>query len=204
LIGRSNKASAHGPRTITTYIFDMREAYRRISCAISYQLEFRIAIRIVLRRLTRPISCRWSKLLDRREAVRPPKLANLPDRAECDPVFARRMPEKPVPAAAIRKKIGDEIAGGWSRSNLHGIDLRRSLLREPVLTTYKNSWFDPVKPQDGQNTPLVHLWLVLEENPITKKGYQIVYDQAADLFGLASGGIFISFYGNFIETFEAM
>jgi len=46
--------------------------------------------------------------------------------------------------------------------------------------------------------------LVLEENPIEKNGYQIVYETEKDLFGLACEGSFIGFYGNFINTLEGM
>jgi hypothetical protein len=107
-------------------------------------------------------------------------------------------------AEAIRKKIEGEVGGHWSRSNLHGVDLKRCLLREPVLAAYKNSFHDPGKPEGDRNKPVIQLWLVLEEDPVAKEGYAIVYDEAADRFGLATGGTFIGFYGNFIDTFEGM
>jgi hypothetical protein len=50
------------------------------------------------------------------------------------------------------------------------------------------------------------LWLVLEEQPETKNGYKIVFDEETKQFGLASGtrNVFIGFYGTFIETLEGM
>jgi len=107
-------------------------------------------------------------------------------------------------AAEVRKRIEHEIGEDWTRSNLRGVDLRRCLLWEPVLTKYTNSFFDPAKPKDKRNRKTIKLWLVLEENPIEKNGYQIVYDDGEDRFGLAYGGSFIGFYGNFINSLEGM
>jgi hypothetical protein len=104
-------------------------------------------------------------------------------------------------AAEVRKRIEDEIGKDWTRSN---VDLRRCLLREPVLTTYTNSFFDPAKPKDRRNRKQIKLWLVLEEDPLEKNGYKIVYDDREDLFGLACDGVFIGFGGNFINTLEGM
>jgi hypothetical protein len=50
------------------------------------------------------------------------------------------------------------------------------------------------------------LWLVLEEQPETKTGYKIVFDEETKQFGLATGArnVFIGFYGTFIQTLEGM
>jgi len=105
-------------------------------------------------------------------------------------------------AAAIKTKIESEIEGQWSRSDLHGVDLKRCLLPEPVLATYKNSFHDPAKPEGDENKSAIQLWLVLED-PVSEDGYKIVYGEAAGLFGLAIDDTFIAFCGNFIETLEA-
>jgi hypothetical protein len=108
-----------------------------------------------------------------------------------------------VLAAEVRKRIEDEIGEDWTQSNSHGVDVRRCLLREPVLRTYTNSFFDPAKPKDKTNRRNIKLWLVLEEAPYRKKSYQIVYDDRKDLFGLACDRSFIGLYGNFINTLGA-
>jgi len=50
---------------------------------------------------------------------------------------------------------------------------------------------------------------VLEEDPVARNGYKIVYDESRDEFGLAmrdSRGkdIFVGFYGDFLTTLDAM
>lgn len=50
------------------------------------------------------------------------------------------------------------------------------------------------------------LWLVLEEQPETKSGYKVVFDEETKQFGLATGtrNVFIGFYGTFVQTLEGM
>jgi hypothetical protein len=111
----------------------------------------------------------------------------------------------------VLKKVEAEIGDNWDLSNAHAVDLRTSLVKPPVLLEYKNSWYQADK-QDHINrmlsSPTLRLWLVLEEHPDTHKGYAIVYDEVANMYGLAdapeSGDIFIAHYGTFLETFEAM
>jgi hypothetical protein len=62
-------------------------------------------------------------------------------------------------AAAVRRKIDDEIGDNWGLSNHHGVDLRTCLLREPVLAIYVNSFFNPNKPEDDDNRSKLRLWL---------------------------------------------
>lgn len=107
-------------------------------------------------------------------------------------------------AAEIRKRVEDEIGDDWARSNLHGIDLQRCLLREPVLRTYVNSWYDSTKPKDKDNEPNELLWLVLKEDAVAREGHQIVFGERTGLFGLAIGGTFLGYYGNFVETLMGM
>jgi hypothetical protein len=100
--------------------------------------------------------------------------------------------------------IEDEIAGNWSRSDLHGVKLQRCLLERPTLESFDNPTHRPDLSESAENPRKVALWLVLEENPVGKDGYSIVYDQDRKLFGLAYRGTFIGLYGCFLDTLAAM
>jgi hypothetical protein len=56
--------------------------------------------------------------------------------------------------------------------------------------------------------PVIHLWLVLEENPEDCSGYKIVYGEQVEMFGLAvasgSRDVFIGYYGSFLDTYRGM
>ena len=50
---------------------------------------------------------------------------------------------------------------------------------------------------------------MLEEDPVARNGYKIVYDESRDEFGLAmqddrGNDIFLGFYGDFLTTLEAI
>ena len=95
--------------------------------------------------------------------------------------------------------ILDEIATGRTVSDAHGVDLRRCLVTPPRKRVYLDS-FDEDAPTE--------LWLVLEENPDDHSGYEIVYDDIRNTFGLAittkDAPVFIGYYGTFLNTLEAM
>ena len=103
-------------------------------------------------------------------------------------------------AAEVTRAIEAEIAGNWALSNDHNVDLRTCLVR-PTLCKLQDPWSD-----DAGGT--VVLWLVLEEDPETKSGYMIVFDDREGDFGLAThgtdGDVFLGFYGSFLETLEGM
>jgi hypothetical protein len=107
-------------------------------------------------------------------------------------------------ADAVRELVEREIAGHWSFSNDHGCDLRRCLM-SPELREYddRRAGRPLVDP-----APTVRLWLVLEELREDRRGYKIVYDESAGLFGLAVSGtardVFIGCYGSFLETLRGM
>jgi len=111
----------------------------------------------------------------------------------------------------VWKKVEAEIAGDWSLSNAHGVDLIKCLVRPPVLKEYLEQIVLSYKT-DAQGRKVVdqwgerpcELWLVLEEHPDTKQGYEIVYHVEADIFGLVLCGGVVGYYGNFRETLEAM
>ena len=99
---------------------------------------------------------------------------------------------------AIKALVEEEIAGDWSMTNAHGVDLRKSLV-DPIRQEYL-SW----------DRHRVDLWLVIEEDPIKRNRYKIVFDSRNGKFGLATSSvsdekdIFLGYYGSFIQTFKAM
>ena len=107
-------------------------------------------------------------------------------------------------AERIRNMIEEEIDGNWNMTNAHGVDLRKCLV-DPVERVYLSSSQHKVK-----------LWLVLEEDPIERKGYKIVFNPRNGKFGLATTvmksndnfdtnfDLYLGQYGSFIETLEAM
>lgn len=58
---------------------------------------------------------------------------------------------------------------------------------------------------------VIEAWLVLEEDPINRDAYKIVFDERSGLFGLASQGspsdpypVLCGLYGDFLNTLESM
>lgn len=100
----------------------------------------------------------------------------------------------------VAQIVNDQIAGNWSVSNAHGVDLKACL-----VTPVRRDYADPINDTLKQS-----LWLVLEEIPDDNSGYKIVFDETTHLFGLAmedaqrQQDIFLGFYGTFLETVEAM
>lgn len=100
--------------------------------------------------------------------------------------------------AEVSRIIADEIGTDWGRSNLHGVDLRASL-----LPPHRRSF------SDAHDKTTREMWLVLEEKPQERSGYKIVFDETERQFGLAIPGkngadVFLGFYGTFLDTFNAM
>jgi hypothetical protein len=97
-----------------------------------------------------------------------------------------------------------EIAGDWTRSNAHGCDLRRCLVW-PELRDFED--FGGGRPPRDPPS-MIPLWLVLEESPEDRGGYKIVFDEAANKFGLAIPGsprdVFIGHYGSFLGAYRSM
>jgi hypothetical protein len=103
---------------------------------------------------------------------------------------------------SLTEIIESEIAGDWSRPNDHGCDLRRCLVT-PKLTEY----FGSHRPDEPDR--ILSLWHVLEEEPETKDGYQVVFSEEIGMFGLAvangvQGATFIGYYGTFLQAFHGM
>ena len=94
----------------------------------------------------------------------------------------------------ITKLIQDELAS-HSQPLRSGVNLDRCLVVPRRMTFAGHA--------EGDTWDL---WLVLEEQPETRSGYKIVFDEETKQFGLASGtrSVFIGFYGTFIQTLEGM
>lgn len=106
----------------------------------------------------------------------------------------------------IKRIVEAQIGSAWEATNLHGLNLRKSLVKperiQLIARQVKNG-----APQDEA----MEAWLVLIEDPETKTGYRIVANDDGSEFGLASEGfkedkhlVFIGWYGNFLTTFEGM
>jgi hypothetical protein len=99
-------------------------------------------------------------------------------------------------ADEVRQLVDHDIQGNWPPTmNWHGIQLDRCLLAQPELRTYRDSF------SEGE---VVQLWLVLQEVPGDESSYQVIFDEDRGDFGLAIGGVFIGFYGSFVQTVAGM
>ena len=100
-------------------------------------------------------------------------------------------------AAELRDRVEAEIAQRWDCTNAHHCDLRRCLVA-PHQAEF----------EEFQGPEKVRLWIVLEENPETRDGYKVVFDERTGMFGLALAGetapFYVGPYGTFVVAFEAM
>ena len=102
-------------------------------------------------------------------------------------------------ADELKSIVLNEINGNWNISNKHHIVLKECLV-EPEIRTYLYI-FNKFKK--------ITLWLVLEEDPINQNGHEIIFNEQTSKFGLALSdvsrpGMFIGYYGTFLETLKAM
>ena len=100
--------------------------------------------------------------------------------------------------ADVTRLIEAEVAGDWDRENLHGCTVRRCLI-EPERRTVLN-------PPDGDP---VDVWIVLEEEPETRDGYKVIYDDVNESFGLAypdrkGVSTLVGLYGSFLTAYDGM
>ncbi len=106
----------------------------------------------------------------------------------------------------IESRIHAEIAGRWHETNLHGVDLRASLVKPEKIRIINR------RISDGElRDEVIEVWLVLEEHPRMPSGYKIVFDEGRGSYGLATPGfpedkypVLYGFYGDFWTTFTAM
>jgi len=105
-----------------------------------------------------------------------------------------------VTAKEVREIIEAEIGNDWLRRNAHGCDFKRCLVG-PNVREFENCGGPGAKG-------FIKLWVVLEEHPEDRSGYQIVFDETSRRFGLAcpgtAGPIYLGPYGNFLTAFDAM
>ena len=99
----------------------------------------------------------------------------------------------------VRAIVLDQIGEQWSRSNLHGCDLRECLVDPPQKLTLINA-------TDEAET---NGWLVLREDPAGGAGYGVVFHEASGQFGLTQFAdsyrpCLIGIYGQFFDAFDAM
>jgi hypothetical protein len=99
----------------------------------------------------------------------------------------------------IKHRIQEELKNQLNLTNLHGVDVTKSLV-EPYLDTFEDSF------EEGKK---IQLYVVLKEHPNSEEGYHIVCDPTTFEFGLTIEGngkhrIFLGFDGTFIESFIGM
>ena len=105
----------------------------------------------------------------------------------------------------LKRYIRQDLQSVDSLNNLHGIDLDniQQHLVDPLLNEYYN---------DVQNKVEKH-WVVLDEEPKNDKdGYQIIYSEKHNEFGLAvktsntkpNVGTVVGWYGSFVSALNCM
>ena len=99
--------------------------------------------------------------------------------------------------------VFNEIGDSWETTNAHEVNLRKCLVLPPIRARFKCVGI-PDEP-----LAVVELWIVLEEDPIKKDGYKIVFDEEYREFGLAmldgDGDLsFLGRYGDFLTILECM
>lgn len=105
----------------------------------------------------------------------------------------------------LKRYIRQDLQSMGSLNNLHGIDLENvhQHLVDPTQREYYN---------DFQNKVEKH-WVVFDEEPLSHQdGYQIVYSEEHDEFGLAvktsntkpNMGTLVGWYGSFVSTLNGM
>lgn len=97
----------------------------------------------------------------------------------------------------IENIVLDAIADKWSKTNLHGVNLRKCLVRPERIIAL------------DANEKEKSIWLVLLEVPETRLGYGIGYDEESGQFGLLQltkeyEPFLIGLSGNFFAAFDAM
>jgi hypothetical protein len=109
-------------------------------------------------------------------------------------------------AMDVSRIVRDQVGTSASLPNSHGVELRRCLTTPTLIKVTHRSVLDG-KTKD--TTEIV--WLVLEERPVEKDGYKIIFNEVRGLFGLASSGfpndpfpVLCGYYGDFPTTLASM
>ena len=109
-------------------------------------------------------------------------------------------------ASEVKALVETQIGDDWDETNHHGVNLREALVA-PQRCKFIHRFV-----RDGSvSDTIVDAWLVLEEEPSTRDGYKIIYDEQAKSFGLASPGFerdphpcVVGLYGDFWAAFKGM
>lgn len=101
-------------------------------------------------------------------------------------------------AEEIKKLISDELKSETDLKNVFGLDLTKCLI-EPTKQRYIDA---------NDYTQEDYLWTVLEDSH-DKNGYNIYFDDEANMFGLGNKSnkgefINIGYYGTFLKTLYSM
>ena len=101
-------------------------------------------------------------------------------------------------AAEVQALIRSQLGERWHRRDLpNGLSLQRCLVDPPVRRPFHTAW-------DASGT--LELWLVLEED--SEGTYCIAFDDSEQAFGIGTrideGLLLLGFYGDFVETLEAL
>ncbi len=106
----------------------------------------------------------------------------------------------------LKQLIENQIAGRWDETNLHGIDLRTTLIQPHKIRIIHRRVLD-----EKFDDEIIEVWLVLEEDKEKQEGYKIIYNESNGMFGLATDGfptdqhpVLVGFYVDFWATFKAM
>lgn len=106
-------------------------------------------------------------------------------------------------AVDVSRLIKEQIGTVDSLPNSHGVDLRRCLTTPTIIKVVHRD----VLKKDITET----VWLVLEERPVEKDGYFIIFNEERGLFGLAAPGfpsdpfpVLCGYYGDFPTTLGSM
>lgn len=105
----------------------------------------------------------------------------------------------------LKRFIRQDLQSVNTFENLHGIDLGNIYqhMVDPIVRNYYNDFQDKVE----------ECWLVLDEEPVSLEvGYQIIYSEKQNEFGLASKtsntkqgmGTLVGWYGSFVSTLNNM
>jgi hypothetical protein len=101
-------------------------------------------------------------------------------------------------SSEVAEHVLAEVGDNRERLNAHGCNLGTCLVR-PEKRPFRG-------PEPGE---FRDLWLVLEEDPVTRRGYKIVFDEENRSFGLAYPSrqgelMLLGFYGSFLDAYNGM
>ena len=111
-----------------------------------------------------------------------------------------------ISAGKLHGIITQEVGDHWHETNLHGVNLRESMIWPEMIEVSETIYLD------GEFFEfLIDVWLVLIEVPDDLSSYKIVADSDGSQFGLAYGNFaprlrpaLFGWHGDFMTTFHGM